>query len=124
MACATLPADIQGCINIQLIRGDDKRIEMLFTDDTDAPIDLTDYVIKMEARQGGGGIPAVATFTPGNGLEIDGNKLTLVFAENSPIFQRNYRALDYDIAFTNDDVTKHWIKGQISITKSETVTWK
>lgn len=125
MAFETLPADIQGCINIPLIRGDDRRIEMIFTDDTDAPIDLGDYDIKMEARQGAvENTMPVATFVPGNGLEIDGNKLTLVFAENSPIFQRNYRALDYDIAFTNDDVTKHWIKGQISITKSETVTWK
>src|SRR5690554_1750053 len=123
MACETLPADIQGCINIPLIRGDDKRIEMLFTDDTEAPIDLIDYDIKMEARQGGvENTMPVATFAPGDGMEIDDNKLTIVFAENSPIFQRNYRALDYDIAFTNDDVTQHWIKGQISITKSETVT--
>lgn len=38
MACATLPADIQGCINIPLIRGD--------------------YDIKMEARQGGCGFRA------------------------------------------------------------------
>lgn len=125
MACEILPADIQGCINIPLIRGDDKRIEMVFADPDDVPIYLGDYEIKMEARQGGvENTMPVATFAPGDGMEIDDNKLTIVFAENSPIFQRNYRALDYDIAFTKDGETKHWIKGQISITKSETVTWK
>ena len=125
MACETLPADVQGCININLIRGDDKTIEMLFDDPGGAAIDLESYDIRMEARQGGSdGAMPVATFTPGDGLLVAFNELKVEFKADSPIFQRNYRALDYDIAFTKDGVTQHWIKGQITITKAETVTWK
>src|SRR5690606_27591629 len=124
MACVQLPADIQGCLNISLIRGDDKEITLTFDDDGGNPIDLTGYDIKMEVRQGGSYSSVVSVKTPVNGIAVNGNQLSIVFGEDDAVYQRDYGALLYDIAFTKDDITQHWIKGQILITKSITETWK
>lgn len=124
MACTTLPADVQGCINIPLIRGDDKTITLTFDDDGGNPIDLEAYDIRMEIRQGGGYSNVVSVKTPSQDMVVSGNQLDIVFDEDDAVYQRDYGTLSYDIAFTKDDVTQHWIKGQITITKSVTETWK
>lgn len=124
MACATLPADIQGCLNINLVRGDDKTITLTFNDGNDAPIDLDPYDIRMEIRQGGSYSSVVAVKTPSEGMVVTGNQIDIVFAENDAVYQRDYGVLSYDIAFTSGGITQHWIKGQITITKSITETWK
>lgn len=124
MAFTTLPADIQGCLNIPLIRGDDKTITLTFNDGDDNPIDLSGYTIRMEVRQGGGYSAVVSTKTPTEGMTVSGNQLSIIFEEDDAVYQRDYGTLSYDIAFTKDDVTQHWIKGQITITKSVTETWK
>jgi hypothetical protein len=124
MACVQLPADVQGCLNIRLIRGDDKEITLTFDDDGGNPIDLSLYDIMMEVRQGGMSYAPVSVKQPGSGMDVNVNVLTLSFTETDAVYQRDYGVLDYDIAFTKDDVTQHWIKGQITITKSVTETWK
>lgn len=124
MACTTLPADVQGCLNISLIRGDDKEITLTFNDDSGNPIDLAGHEIKMEVRQGSSYSQPVSVKQPGSGLDVNGNVLTLTFTDTDAVYQRDYGVLSYDIAFTKDDVTQHWIKGQIVITKSITETWK
>lgn len=124
MACTTLPADIQGCLNIPLIRGDDKELTLTFNDGDDNPIDISGYTIRMEVRQGGSYSAVVSTKTPTEGMTVSGNQLSIVFEEDDAVYQRDYGTLSYDIAFTKDDVTQHWIKGQITITKSVTETWK
>lgn len=124
MACTTLPADVQGCINIPLIRGDDKTITLTFDDDGGNPIDLEAYDIRMEIRQGGGYSNVVSVKTPSQDMVVSGNQLDIAFDEDDAVYQRDYGTLSYDIAFIKDDVTQHWIKGQITITKSVTETWK
>ena len=124
MACTTLPPDIQGCLNIPLVRGDDKELTLTFTDGDSTPIDLTGYDIKMEVRQGGSYSSVVSVKTPSEGITVSGNQLSIVFGEDDAVYQRDYGVLSYDIAFTLADITQHWIKGQIIITKSITETWK
>lgn len=124
MACETLVPDIQGCLNIPLIRGDDKQFTLTFTDGDNVPIDLSGYLIKMEIRQGGLSSPPIETKSPGEGITVSGNVMTIIIEENDAIYQRNYGTLSYDIAFTLNDITQHWIKGEIIITKSITETWK
>jgi hypothetical protein len=124
MACTQLPADIQGCLNIPLVRGDDKEFTLTFTDGDSNPIDLTGYDIKMEVRQGGMSYAPVSVKQPGSGMGVNGNVLTLSFIETDAVYQRDYGILSYDIAFTSGGITQHWIKGQITITKSITETWK
>lgn len=125
MACATLPADIQGCLNIGLIRGDSRTVTMLFWSDEaqTIPIDIEPYTILMEIREAGDCTPVISSKSPGNGMTVSGNQLNIVFEQNDAVYQRGYKVLFYDIAFTLGTETKHWIKGQILITKSETKTW-
>lgn len=123
MACTTLSTPGQGCLNIPLIRGDYRRIPAAIVINGD-PIDLSEYVIKMEIRQGGGTMwPPVSVRTETD-LSVSGNTLTITFNPDDAVYQRDYRTLFYDVAFTKDGVTKHWLKGQITIIKSETETWK
>jgi hypothetical protein len=124
MACTQLPADIQGCLNIPLVRGDDKEFTLTFTDGDSNPIDLTGYDIKMEVRQGGSYSYVVSVKTPSEGMTVSGNQLSVIFEEDDAVYQRDYGILSYDIAFTSGGITQHWIKGQITITKSITETWK
>lgn len=78
----------------------------------------------MEIRQGGGTMwPPVSVRTETD-LSVSGNTLTITFNPDDAVYQRDYRTLFYDVAFTKDGVTKHWLKGQITIIKSETETWK
>lgn len=123
MACTTLSAPGQGCINIPLIRGDYREIPIDISING-SPIELSDYTIRMEIRQGGGGTwPPVSVRTEAD-LAVIGNQLTITFPPDDAVYQRAYGTLFYDIAFTTGGVTKHWIKGQIIITKSETITWQ
>lgn len=124
MACTTLPADIQGCLNFSLIRGDSKEITLTFNDGDDNPIDLSGYAIKMEIRMGGHYSPPVSTKQPGQGMVVSGNALTIQFTPTDAVYKSSQSTWGYDIAFTSNDVTQHWIKGQITIIKSETETWK
>lgn len=127
MACETLPAAEQACVNIPLVRGDDYEITYrIWEDDAKTiPLDLSLYAIKMEIRQGGGDMWSPVSTRTESDMDINGNDLTLRFNEDDPVYARNYRTLFYDIAFTriSDGWVSHWIKGQILITKSETKTW-
>lgn len=123
MACETLSTPGQGCLNIPLIRGDYREVPIAIVINGEA-IDLSTYAIKMEIRQGGGThFPPVSVRTEAD-LQVNGNEMTVTFEPDDAVYQRDYKTLFYDISFTKDGVTKHWIKGQISITKSETVTWQ
>lgn len=122
MACETLSTPGQGCLNIPLIRGDYRQVPMAIVIN-DEPLALADYSIKMEIRQGGGTMwPPVSVRTEAD-LQVNGNEMTVTFEPDDAVYQRDFKTLFYDIAFTKDGVTKHWIKGQISITKSETISW-
>lgn len=125
MACVTLPADIQGCLDIGLIRGDSRTVTMFFWSDEAwmIPIDIEPYTIRMEIRQNSTQ-GAVSVKQPGGGMTVAGNRLDIVFNADDAVYQKpGYSPLFYDIAFTLNGETKHWIKGQILITKSETRTW-
>lgn len=124
MACATLPADVQGCLNIPLIRGDDKELTLTFNDGDNNPIDLSDYEIRMEIRMGDSYQNPISIKSPGTGMTVAGNTLTVSFEANDAVYRSSQSVWGYDIAFTKDNVTQHWIKGQITITKSVTETWK
>lgn len=123
MACTTLSTPGQGCLNIPLIRGDYRQVPIAVVIN-DVAINLQDYTIKMEIRQGGGTMWTPVSVRTEADLAITGNQLTITFEPDDAVYQRDYRVLFYDIAFTKDGVTKHWIKGQISIIKSETTTWQ
>lgn len=123
MACETLSTPGQGCLNIPLIRGDYRQVPMAIVINGE-PLVLADYSIKMEIRQGGGTMwPPVSVRTEAD-LQVNGNEMTVTFKPDDAVYKRDYKTLFYDIAFTKDGVTKHWIKGQISIIKSETKTWQ
>lgn len=123
MACETLSTPGQGCLNIPLIRGDYRQVPMAIVIN-DEPLALADYSIKMEIRQGGGTMWTPVSARTEADLQVNGNEMTVTFEPDDAVYQRDYKTLFYDIAFTKDGVTKHWIKGQISIIKSETKTWQ
>lgn len=116
---ATLSTPERATLDIPLIRGDRRDIYMDINID-DVPANLIEYDIKMEVRDGTAG-RLVAEMS---GFDVNGNTMTLSFPDDSPVFDRDYKYLSYDISFTKDDMSRHWIKGRIIITNSDTVTWQ
>lgn len=114
---AEITGPTQGILKISNVQGNYLAVPLVFTDEDDQPIDLTQFqTIRLEIKElYNVNIPAFIAMEVGTGLVISGaNNNLLTFELNKDFWAKQVKEWVFDITFQRDGKALTFIKGTIT----------